>query len=166
LNNINETVVIQKLTATTKEFILESPALTKFWSFILSQSQHFDADTIGFALVCKINKNVWVVNEIQTDVINKYRKLVNMVEPSNDRISIETLKDMLEANNRRNWIPYLETNAELRNSLLQNPNTMHQLCDDTQNIQEWIREQAGGVAANPGLGLIQNNFSRNVFLIG
>lgn len=151
--DITEVVVSQLIHDDWQDYIFENKALLKFWSYLLSQSQHFSNDTIGFGLVSKINSEIWVINEIQTDVINKYRALINMHD-ENKKISYGTLKDMLEANGRSNWIPYLEKNVEFRNQLLNNPNDINQLCDDKTDIDEWIKKQ--GQVGVRGLNLACN----------
>lgn len=162
---MNETIVLQKISSQSQNMILESPALTKFWSFVLSQTQHFDSDTIGFALVAKLNRETWVINEVQTDVINRFRKITNINNQRQERIDVETLKDMLEANNRKNWIPYIESNQQFRESILQNPNQIYSLCEDNIDIKTWLQEQGGGQMAN--IGLLAGNISgKKIFMIG
>ena len=147
-----ETVVLQRISTEWHDVILGNAALKKFWAFLLSQPQHFNNDVIGFALVDKISNDVWVLNEIQTDVINVYRRIIGQHEERKS-IDIETLRDMLTAQNKKNWIPYIDNNVEFRNKLLENPNDVNQLCDDTQDINEFIRSNNGGVR---GMNLIQH----------
>lgn len=146
--NVTENVVMQKITSDIQNLMQQDPALLKFWSLILSQTQHFGPDVIGFALVSKISPQAWVINEIQTDAINAYlelRRLDKQKEEGeqDESITFETLKDMLEAQNRSKWIPKVETNEAFKNQLMQNPQMIQQLPDDTNDIDKWIAEQLG-----------------------
>ena len=142
---INEMVVFQKLPEESQKTIMENKTLLKFWSLLLSQNQHFGYDTIGFALVSKVSNKIWVINEIQTDAISAYLKLRNQYKTENKmenkKISWETLRDMLTANNRSKWIPILETNEAMKEQMLNDPRNIHQLPDDSQDIDKWIKEQ-------------------------
>lgn len=160
-DDITENVVLQKLPSEVQEMIHNDPALLKFWSLVLSQHQHFGNDVIGFALVSKINKSIWVINEIQTDAINAYMKLRRIDKDqstSNKGITFEVLKDMLTAQNRSNWIAILEGNDALRNQILTNPNMIGQLPDNSVDINSWISENRQQMIDN-GMNL-QNDLAR------
>jgi len=161
-DSVNETVVLQKMSSDIRQLILSSPALTSFWNFLLSQTQHFDADTIRFALISKINQKVWVINEIQTDVINKYRALVNSSEDYSRKINIDTLKDLLEGNNRSNWIPKVLENNALKESLLNNSNKIYELCQNDVDINQWIKENHNNELAQ----FFANNMYKRIFCLG
>ena len=159
-----EMVVLQKMTTDIQNMVLEDPALKKFWAYLLSQPGHFGPDVLGFALVSPINTDVWVINEIQTDCINGYLKIRNKVQDYKDKgnsetkaTSWDTITDMLEAQNRSNWIPRLENNEPMKQQLMNNPNMIHSLPDNSVDIDKWISEQqaqgAGGVA---GLDLMRH----------
>lgn len=156
---LHDDVVTQHLTPEIRNFILQNPTLTKFFGFILSQMQHgfSSQDTIGFGLIHKVNKDVWIINEIQTDVINQYKKVISYSQKSN-KISLEALLDLLFAANKKNWIPYVQNNEAFRNSLLDNPRQIDQLCTDDINIDKWMKEQRG---ENQGQNL-QNELVRNL----
>ena len=162
-------MVLQKLPQSTQNFILSNPSLLKFWSYLLSQPSHFGSDAIGFALVSKINKDIWVINEIQTDVINQYLNLRNSYKRDNSKpsetMSWETLSDMLDAQNRSNWIPKLQANEAFRNQVLNNPNIIQQLPDNSVDIDKWIAEQqAGGMAGRQWLNLIENYSNKTIII--
>lgn len=144
-DNVTEIVVKQGIPKEAQNFILENPVLTKFWSFLLSQYQHFGSDVIGFALVSPISKNIWVINEIQTDAISAYMEIRAKYYKDRDiskkEYTWETIKDMLVAKGRSNWIPILEMNPTAQNEIIQNPNIIDQLPDDSQDIQKYIEEQ-------------------------
>ena len=61
-DDITENVVLQKLPSEVQEMVHNDPALLKFWSLVLSQHQHFGNDVIGFELISKINKSIWLIN--------------------------------------------------------------------------------------------------------
>lgn len=175
--NITENVIMQKIPKDLQSMILENPTLLKFWSYVLSQSGHFGNDVIGFALLSKISKEVWVINEIQTDCIQTYMKIRSQYYKKDkidgdQKMSWETLKDMLEAQNRSNWISVLETNEALKQQIINNPNIIQQLPDNTQNIQKWMADRQRELAdagANQGLDLIRHfqfvNFNSRIFRI-
>ena len=166
-NDIHENVVLQKLTKDAQEKISNDPILLKFWSFILSQSGHFGQDVIGFALLCRLNKQEWLINEIQTDCLNRYFNLrrPDKTPATTNITSWETIKDMLTAQNRSNWILQLEGNEQMKQKLMRDPNAIGQLCDNTHNIQEWLIQNEEW---DPGATVTRNlqAFSRRVFLIG
>ena len=142
----SETVVLQRISDDFTNKCMSNPVLGKFLSFLISQSKHFSSDEIGFALVSKISPKIWVINEIQTDCINHYLDIRNKYykERSGDKkknIDWDTLKDMLRGRNRSKWIVKLEGNEPLKQQIIQNPNIIEQLPDDTQDIDKWIKEQ-------------------------
>lgn len=160
-DDITENVVLQKLPSEVQEMVHNDPALLKFWSLVLSQHQHFGNDVIGFALISKINKSIWLINEIQTDAINAYMKLRRIdKEQSVEKkgVTFEVLKDMLTAQNRSNWIAILEGNEALRNQILSNPNMIGQLPDNSVDLNSWISENRQQMIDN-GMDL-QNNLAR------
>jgi len=171
---VTENVVLQKIPKESQDLIANDPVLLKFWSLLLSRSQHFGSDVLGFALISKVSRTQWVINEIQTDCINSYLKIRGQYYKKEDReekgLSWETLKDMFYANNRDNWIPYIERNELIKNQILQNPNIIHQLPDNTHNIEQWIKEhqeEARNMGATLGLDLIRHfqsvNFNTRIF---
>jgi len=165
--DVVENVVLQKIPSSTQDLIQSNPSLLKFWAFILSHPQHFSSDTIGFALISKISQKAWVINEVQTDVINAYmhlRRIDKKVEDSGEGINIDTLRDMLQAQNRSKWITVINGNEAFANQLMQNPNIIAQLPDDSNDIDAWIAEQTEQMAeqgATRGLDLIQHFQSVN-----
>jgi len=167
-SRITENVVLQRVTSEIQNMIQEDPALLKFWSLILSQNQHFGSDVIGFGLVSKVSNDYWVINEIQTDAINAYMKL-RRIDQNNDKegsMTWETIRDMLVANNKSKWAEKAEASELFKNQLIQNPNLMHQLPDDSVDIEKWITENVNtGV---PGMtGLMEHfqsvNFNSRIF---
>lgn len=170
-------VVIQKIPSDLQTYISQDEILVKFWNFIMKQSNHFGSDSLGFALVNKYNNKIWVINEIQTDTLNHYLyernkqwkdKVVEKTETSWDSI-----KDMLEAQNRSNWIPILETNTRMKEYVMANPNTIGQLCDNSLDIEKWMKEQRENMSNIPQ-DVIDNltrqiancNFKSRIILIG
>jgi len=144
--NKNETVVLQRVSDDLVDKYASNPVLAKFLSFLISQSKHFSSDEIGFALVSKISPKIWVINEIQTDCINKYMDIRSKYYKREDRkekkgIDWDTLKDMLRGRNKSKWIAKIENNEPFKQQIMQNPNIIEQLSDDTQDINKWIEEQ-------------------------
>jgi len=161
-NKVNETVVLQKIPSDVQSFIAEDPVLLKFWSLMLSQSQHFGNDVIGFALVSKLNNNIWVINEIQTDCLNRYQKLRGELwkgKKEDVGMTFETLRDMLVANNRSNWVDRVESNEGLKQALLANPNMMNDLPDDSKDIDAWIKENKEGEAGTRRINDLLRHFA-------
>ena len=105
-NDVTETVVMQRPSEVVRNLMIENEALTKFWSLILSQYQHgfSEPDVIGWALISKISRDIWVINEIQTDCVNAYMKLRRLdksdYEERSEKITWEVLTHMLEAQNK------------------------------------------------------------------
>jgi len=142
----SETVVLQRISDDLIDKYSSNPTLTKFLSFLISQGKHFSSDEIGFALVVKISPKIWVINEIQTDCINKYMDIRGKYYKKQDRkedkgIDWDTLKDMLQGRNRSKWIAKIENNEPFKQQIMQNPDIVDQLPDDTQDIDKWIKEQ-------------------------
>jgi len=146
-SSVSEDIVVQRLTIDSQNIIQADPILLKFWSLLLSQHQHFGEDVVAFALVSKVDQKHWVINEIQTDAINHYMDIRNDLrkkeqkEEKTEKISWETLVDMLEAQNKSNWIPRLEGNIPLKEQILNEPNIIGQLPDNTHDIDAWIAER-------------------------
>jgi hypothetical protein len=173
--NISEKIVIQKLPIELQNYIAENETLLKFWSFLLSQPSHsfLGNDSIGFALLSMISNKAWVINEIQTDCIQAYHKIRSSYykeKGTSKKMTWETLKDMLEGGDRSNWIQRLEVNVPLREQIINNPNIINQLPDNSQNIDEWMRNyQRDNGAANQGLNLMQHfqsvNFNTRIYKI-
>ena len=140
----NDTVVIQKIPSEMQEFMANDPILAKFFSFILGTSKHFQQDVLSFILVNKIDTKKWVINEIQTDCINHYmkerNKLRKMAMSKDKKPDWSQIKDMLEANGKKKWIAKLDSMPELKEQVLNNPNLINEFCDDSQNIDKWIKE--------------------------
>lgn len=165
-----ETVVLQKLPSEIQDFIEDDPVLLKLWSYFLSQPSHFGADVIGFALVSKISRKTWVINEIQSDCVNSYLSIRGSYykdkKSAEKQMDWETLKDMLEAQNKSKWIPILEANEAAKQAIMGNPNMIQQLPDNSQDIQKWISENATG---QRGLDLVQHfngvNFNSKIFRV-
>jgi len=158
-NNITEVVVEMKLTNSMYDLILSNPVLKKFMAFVTSQQGHFDVspglnETIGFALVSMNGKN-WLINEIQTDSINKYLDIRAKYYKGRDKgkaekMSWDTIKDMLQAQNKSNWIAKLEINEPLKQQLIDNPNLINQLPDNSVDIEKWLSEQRAHLQNNNG----------------
>ena len=142
-----ETPVCMKMHSDLQNMINSDPVLRKFWSHILSFGGHYGNDTIGFALVCKYSKDIWVINEIQSDCLNNYLKLrstaLGWERKDDDKggTTFEVLKDMLITNNRDKWISRIEVNEGLKNALLANPDLLHRLPDNNKDIDAWILDQ-------------------------
>jgi len=173
-DQVVENVVLQHMTEELKDFIVNEPALLKFWAYILSQHQHFGPDVVGFALVSKIHSDAWVINQIQTDAINAYIKIrrERNEEEMSKGLTEDTLRDMLEAQNRSKWIAKIEMYPEFKQQLLNNPGIIQQLPDDSQDIEKFISEQLTQMAemgATQGLNLMQHfqsiNFNARIFRI-
>jgi len=168
-----ETVVLQKIPSELQNFMLQNPALTKFWSYIISHAQHFGNDVIGFALISKINKDEWVINEIQTDVINLYHKIRNSYyknrQETKSKLSWGSIVDMLEAQNKSKWIPIIENDRNLINQVLNNPEIINSLPDNTIDLYAWIEKKKQnqgnqGNANNPlELHFASINFNSRIF---
>jgi len=140
--NITEMVVLQKLPNESQELISQDPILSNFWSLLLSKGGHFGPDVIGFGLVCKMSQKIWVINEIQTDCLNTYMKIRGQyykdIDKKQTEMTWETIKDMLEAQNRSNWIPFIEQNEDIKQKIKQDPNIIQQLPDNSHDIQKII----------------------------
>jgi hypothetical protein len=114
-----EIIVKQRLDKSTFDSILQhsTPSVQKFLSFIIDPSQHFDADVIGWALVSPINEDTWVVNQIQTDTINKYLQIKSEVmkgQSFDDKtLSQEEISHRLHGSNKSSWVQFMENNEEL-----------------------------------------------------
>ena len=170
---VTESVVLQKLDDQMMSEYYNNPVLAKFFSFMLGQGKHFGSDEMGFALVSRLSPKIWVINEIQTDCINKYMsirgKLYRDRGGENKGVSWDTLKDMLQGQNRSKWIPKMEANEAFRNQVMANPNIIQQLPDNTQDIDAWIKEQTnigGGAVQRQNeirQYLAQTNFRGRVF---
>jgi len=158
---INEVAVLQKMGDKIRDYINSDEVLKKFWAYILRIGQHFDPDTIGFALISKIRSDIWVINEIQTDNLNHYLNMRSKIQGQRtDKtnktkgVSWEVLKDMLHAQNRSKWIPKFKTDEtlkDLKEKLLQDPGKIQQLPDDNQDIDIWIKEYLGELELGNGL---------------
>lgn len=163
-SSISENVVLQKIPSELQNIIERDEALSKFWSFLLAQPSHFGEDSLGFALVSKINKNIWVINEIQTDCINHYLKLRREdkeFEKREKEISIDTLKDMLVAHNKQNWLSKIESNENVKDYLIKNPSIIQNLPNDPNDIDKWIKNNLGTTDLNQALA--QTNFNVGIF---
>jgi len=183
MENINskpDNVIIQRLHPDTYQMILNDPILAKWWSFITMYPGHFgekDLNCLGFALVHKYNKNIWVINEVQVDNINKYiderNKLYKEDYKGGTKVSWNTVKDMLETNNKSNWVPILETNEELKQAIVDDPGLIGDLCDNSVDINTWLKGKGKRMGRlNPDLlktiteKIASCNFSRRVVLTG
>jgi phosphoribosyl-AMP cyclohydrolase len=154
-NGKPDKVVIQKIPSELQNILIQDEVLRKFWSFIMNHSTHFGADSLGFALVNMYNKNIWVINEIQTDTINYYIQERNKhwgkrkEQAEKTEMSWETTRDMLVANNRSNWIPVLEGNEAMKQYVISNPRTINELCDNSQDINQGLEKQRETMANIP-----------------
>lgn len=142
----SETVVLQRISDDLVSKYSSNPTLTKFLLFLILQGKHFSTDEIGFALVVRISPQIWVINEIQTDCINKYMDIRSEYYKKQDRkenkgVDWNALKDMLQGRNRSKWIAKIENNEPFKQQIMQNPDIIDQLPDDTQDIDKWIKEQ-------------------------
>ena len=173
--DIVENVVLQKMTQDMRSILNSDDILRKFWSYLLSQSNHFGPDVVGFGLISKVSRDKWVINEIQTDSINAYldlrSKALNWKEfterDEREGLSWDSVRDMLGTNNRSKWIPKAEMSEDFKNQLMSNPDIINQLPDDAHDIDAWISEQQAGMTNNNrGLDLIRHfnsvNFSCRV----
>jgi hypothetical protein len=144
---VTETVVLQKLDDQMVAEYYNNPVLAKFFSFMMRPNKHFGSDEMGFALVSRVSPQIWVINEIQTDCINHYMSVRGQLykdrEEGKKGVNWETLRDMLEGQNRSKWIPKMEANEAFKNQVMANPNIIQQLPDNTQDIDKWIKEQTG-----------------------
>lgn len=140
--DVNELVVIQRISPEIQSKIEADPILLKFWGLMLSEYQHFGVDAVGFALVSPISSEAWVINEVQTDALSAYNQLrrLDRGDKEKSEMTWDTLKDMLTARNRTQWIWYFEENEDLKNEILQNPNLIEQLPDNVHDIGRWISD--------------------------
>jgi hypothetical protein len=182
-DKITEVVVEMKLTSAMYDLILSNPVLKKFMAFVTSQQGHFDVspglnETIGFALI-SINGKNWVINEIQTDSINKYLDIRAKYYKGRDKgktekMSWDTIKDMLQAQNKSNWIAKLEINEQLKQQLIDNPNLIGQLPDNSVDIEKWLSGQRANLQNNGRQDNLEDltravqavNFNTRVFKAG
>lgn len=166
-SGVTEEAVLMKMHSDLQNMINSDPILRKFWSYILSFGGHFGSDVLGFALICKLN-DVWVINEIQSDCLNNYLKLRSHAlgwerkDSKKDGVTFEVLKDMLITNNRDKWISRIEMNQGLRDSLLSNPDLLHRLPDNNQDIDAWIVEQKNN-GGELGRHFASINFNKRIF---
>ena len=146
-SNESEIIFKQKISRDelTRLLDLNDPVLDKFLSYIYSQSNHFEDNVIGFALISPLNETTWVLNEIQTDSINNYigerkKALQQMNEPVKGNVlDADSVRDRLVAQGKSVWVdklidlPFLET-------LQNNPRIIDMLPDDA------VVQEAGGIA--------------------
>jgi hypothetical protein len=170
-----ESVVLQRLDDDIFNKYISHPVLGKFLSFLVSQYKHFDAsDVMGFALILKHSSKIWVINEIQTDCINKYMDIRNKyykgkMGESKKGVDWTTLKDMLQTGNRSKWIAKMEANEPLKQQVMQDPSIINQLPNDTQDIDQWIKDQQADTGDAPQIHqqlrqyLAETNFSTRIF---
>ena len=143
----SEIVLTQRVPDDIQNVITQDPVLLKFWDFLLRQPKHFGGgDVIGFALISVINNKNWVINEIQTDCLNKYMDIRSKYykeerKAPSKKISWESVKDMLEAQNKSNWIAKAETIPQFKQQLIDNPNIITQLPDNSVDIEKWLADQ-------------------------
>jgi len=176
-NRVTETVVLQKIPEQIHDMLLSNPVLKKFWSFLLTHAGHFDdsdKNVVAFALVSMKGKR-WVINEIQTDNIQKYLDIrakyyKNRGKDKAEKVTWDTIKDMLEAQNRSNWIAKLESLPQLKEQIINNPNIIGQLPDNNTDIDKWLQEQQRNMQGQGGAGAIDlmravqaTNFNKRVF---
>ena len=88
----------------------------------------------------------WVINEVQTDSINKYLDIRAKYYKGRDnkkaaKMSWETIKDMLQAQNKSNWIAKLESDAQLKQRIIDNPDWIAQLPVNCIDMDKWLAEQ-------------------------
>ena len=134
---MSETIVKQKLNSRLINHILEtgSEATKKFLSNLINSSQHFDANTIGWALIAKISPDVWVINQIQTDTLNRYLKArseaLKEVKMEDEVLSLESIKDRVFAATRSSiWANKVENDSAFFQALQNNIELVRQLPSD------------------------------------
>jgi len=172
-NGVRESAVLMKMHSDLQDMINSDPVLRKFWSYILSFGGHFGNDVLGHALVSKIDDEVWVINQIQSDCLNNYlslRKKALGWSRENDKrrdekkkgVTFDVLKDMLITNDRDKWISRIEMNQGLKNELLENTDLLHRLPDNSQDIDAWISEQKN-TSGELSRHFSSVNFNRKIF---
>jgi hypothetical protein len=150
--DVNEVIFKQKISGPELQKLLgmEDPVIDKFLAYIYSQSNHFDDNVIGFALVAPINETTWVLNEIQTDSINNYigerkKALQQIDEPMTGNImDADSIRDRLVAQGKSVWVDKLADENFLQ-TLQNDPRMLDLLPDDAAvqeagGISEWLRD--------------------------
>lgn len=178
ISQIGEVAVLQRLPSETYDYMSNDPVLKKFLLFMLQQNKHFSSDVIGFALICKVNAKAWVINEIQTDAINKYINVRNQYydmskhrgKEESEVISWDQVKDMLVTNNRGEWVDKIEGNEEAKQKLMSDPQMIFQL--PLSLIEMWIEKNQHIIAkllrGDNDLRQVTEgvNFNQRIFLLG
>lgn len=139
--NVSEFVVIIKL----KEEIIkaltesESEAVKKFLlNFVFGAKSHFSdsVDSIGWVLISPINKETWLINQIQSDIMTNFRKLKRDLQEisinKDNTIDDNELIIRLHANNRSLWQEYLSHNETFMEALKNNAELINSLPDNNQ----------------------------------
>jgi len=140
-SDANEMIIKQKLSSELVSHILEtgSPATKVFLSNLITPSQHFDSDVIGWALVAKISPEEWVINQVQTDTINDYREAKKEAlggEKRRERVlSKESIIDRLDAANKFMWSEKANNDESFLRMLQNNISTLQSLPTNDQ-LQE------------------------------
>jgi len=147
--------------------LYNDPILKKFLQI---KSNHFGGvtDPIGWALVSPINKNIWVINQVQSDIIPKFLSIKQQVSRP-EKINSDEVITRLQATGREAWIPFVQGNPQLMGALMESPNEINNLpanLTDPNRIQQFINEQTEGIQqgqvqtfSEEGLELTQEEIS-------
>ena len=151
--NKSEMIVKQKIDINMINDIIKSgsPAIKKFISYIIDPTQHFssDSDVTGWALISTIKNDIWVINQIQTDTINKYRKIRDEIlkdtQTRKNILDIDSITDRLNAANKSVWIDKLNDEEFLQKiqediSIIQRLPTNDEV-DRYGGTDKWLEDQ-------------------------
>lgn len=113
--------------------------------FLQIKDNHFSGVTepIGWVLVAPVKGDAWVINQMQSDVISQYLKMKKNITSAQQAIDENELNIRLEAGGRKEWIPFLAANQQLKDALMQDPTLINQLphTNVPNEIQRFIQEQ-------------------------
>ena len=92
---------------------LQDPLLKKFFDSYWAGS-HFNDKTspIGWALIYEYDKNTWIINQIQSDIVSQFLRIYNNAKNNTQnsekpKIDTEELAIILKTNNRSGYIELL-----------------------------------------------------------
>jgi len=164
-----ETIVKQKLSSRLISHILEtgsSPVKT-FLSNLIDPNQHFDADVVGWALISKVNQDEWVINQIQTDTVNKYlkakSKVLNEMKIEDKVLDKQSIIDRVYARtNSSIWTSKVENDPEFLRVLQNDPSIIQQLPGDQDLSERGISHDewwSNSRTANSKKKKIKNSFN-------
>ena len=164
-----ETIVKQKLSSRLISHILEtgsSPVKT-FLSNLIDPNQHFDADVVGWALISKVNQDEWVINQIQTDTVNKYlkakSKVLNEMKIEDKVLDRQSIIDRVYARtNSSIWTSKVENDPEFLRVLQNDPSIIQQLPGDQDLSERGISHDewwSNSRTANSKKKKIKNSFN-------